>query len=228
MQRTTAFLLATFLTAGSAAAADYPIAKPTAPASVFNWSGLYLGGNAGYGWGRYKEEYFVGGASVGSESIGLSGGLLGAQVGANVQTGNIVWGIEADIQKSWISGSESYALPGLAISVDLDVDWFATVRGRLGFADGPSLYYLTAGYAHGSGKATATVNGVSGSVSDSMGGWTAGVGYEAALGNNWSWKMEYLYADFGGDTANLGGGVTAENSVQTHIVRFGANYRFGY
>ena len=40
--------------------------------------------------------------------------------------------------------------------------------------------------------------------------------------------MEYLYADFGGDTANLGGGVTVENSVQTHIVRLGANYRFGY
>ena len=136
-------------------AADMPRPVTKAPAMVaapmFNWSGFYVGGNVGYGWGKYKEELFDGGSSVASESIGLDGAFVGGQIGANVQTGSIVWGVEADIQKSWIGGDERWAFPGLTVTAEVEVDWFATLRGRVGIAHGPSLFFLTGGIAHGEG-----------------------------------------------------------------------------
>ena len=212
-------------------AADMPRPVTKAPAMVaapmFNWSGFYVGGNVGYGWGKYKEELFDGGSSVASESIGLDGAFVGGQIGANVQTGSIVWGVEADIQKSWIGGDERWAFPGLTVTAEVEVDWFATLRGRVGIAHGPSLFFLTGGIAHGEGTGKLTINGASGSASDDRTGWTVGAGYEAALGDNWSWKLEYLYIDYGTEKTNLGGGFSAESSIHNHIVRVGLNYRFG-
>ena len=105
----------------------------------------------------------------------IAGGFGGGQLGYNFQFGSLVLGVEADLQGSNIAGSGANAIfnplaggccnpdfaclpsysscpggvPGgvCAGRNDLDVDWFGTVRGRLGYAFGNTLLYGTGGFA---------------------------------------------------------------------------------
>ena len=71
----------------------------------------------------------------------------GAQVGYNWQTGQIVYGIEADVSFADISFNQSF----MGASVSGSIDWMATVRGRLGFLATPNvLFYGTAGFGYAS------------------------------------------------------------------------------
>jgi outer membrane immunogenic protein len=221
-------LLAGVALATPAAAADFPVTKPvTSPVRVQNWTGFYAGVNAGYGWGGYDVDVLAGGTTVASVGFDLDGFLGGGQVGFNIQSGAFVWGGEADIQASWMEGSRTFALPGpIALGIKVEVPWFATARLRAGIANGPSLFYVTGGLIHAKGEATATLLGLSVSASDKRTGWTAGLGYEAMVDPNWSWKAEYLYFDLGDETTAVGG-VAARESATGHIVRVGLNFRFG-
>jgi len=213
--------------AAPAVAADMPLHKAPPAAAMFDWSGHYGGINAGYGFGRLRGAIADGGIEV-LRSANANGALAGGQIGANFQAGNIVWGVEADIQKSWMKGSEIWDIPGLVpITATLEIDWFATVRGRAGIANGTSLFYVTGGLAYG--ERTASLFDGTGTVNDSDTrlGWTVGAGYEGAVAQNWSWKIEYLYLDFSGKTKELGGGLTFETPTSAHIIRLGTNYRFG-
>ena len=111
------------VTANSAAsAADMAPRYTKAPpvmVEVWNWTGFYIGGNAGYSWGRSRTDvnYFntVTGApivlppgSVVSSSFNMDGGIAGGQAGYNWQTSNWVWGVEADIQWSGERGRGAY------------------------------------------------------------------------------------------------------------------------
>jgi outer membrane immunogenic protein len=84
---------------------------------------------------------------------------------------------------------------------DQRLDWFGTVRGRIGIASGPILTYVTAGWAYGSVKTTLTetLTGATGAFSSNQnrGGYTYGSGVEAALGGDWTGKIEYLYINLG-------------------------------
>ena len=102
-------------------------------------------------------------------------------------------------------------LPLTSITTDDKLDWFGTVRGRLGVLATPNiLFYGTGGAAYGLVKnsATITVAGLSAvaSSSDLRAGWTAGGGVEGALGGGWSAKVEYLYLDLGEHSAALASG----------------------
>src|ERR1700704_5763093 len=86
-------------------------AKAPAMAAATNWSGLYIGGNVGYGWGNNSTDFSflptpvvfeVNNASLRARSTGVLGG---AQLGYNWQIGSLVTGVEADIQGSGIKGS---------------------------------------------------------------------------------------------------------------------------
>ncbi|HEY6022549.1 MAG TPA: outer membrane beta-barrel protein, partial [Pseudolabrys sp.] len=127
----------------------------TFPAPTFrNWAGFYAGGNGGYGVGRNPSELPVtmGGVLVLDDQWKESpGGYFGgAQVGYAWQTANIVYGLEADIQGTGMKDSACIALcggTGVSETVDQKLPWFGTVRGRLGYAAGPALFYLTGGLA---------------------------------------------------------------------------------
>ena len=90
---------------------------------------------------------------------------------------------------------------------DSKLPWFGTVRGRLGYSVGSTLFYATGGYAYGGVKTnidSAFLNGpVSTRLSATKGGWTAGAGIETPFtllglfGPNWTSKTEYLYIDLG-------------------------------
>ena len=219
-------ILATVLAAlGSttALAADLgaraPYAKaPAMVAAVSNWSGFYIGGNVGYGWGDGNTHFedvrtsagFTAGtnpSTVGNRSSGVNGG---AQIGYNWQMGSLVTGFETDIQGSAIKGSiRTPNLPsfgGFAFSSDQKLSWFGTVRGRLGVTVTPDLLlYGTGGFAFGGIDNSANltfqngpvIDGFPGSVNKIKSGWTAGAGAEWMFARNWSAKLEYLYVDLG-------------------------------
>jgi outer membrane immunogenic protein len=254
------FIAATVVAAlgGAASAADVPVykAKPLDPAPY--WSGFYAGGHGGYGWfERDVNVTFVDGGGTGVAGTVAAGALPltfsrtrggfigGGQVGFNHQTGNWVTGIEADFSGTSFDATQTRntnVAPFFALttSATQDLQWFGTVRPRLGYAWNNVLTYVTGGLAYGSLKyaytqsnipAGGTVN-IAVSNTQTTAGWTAGAGAEYGFGNKWSLKFEYLYFDLGDR------GLRAPNPVAPatvffprfdntgHIVRIGLNYRF--
>lgn len=231
---------ATLLLAGAAQAADLrmPVKAPLlAPVPVQNWSGFYVGINAGLGVGEQRSEFLFGGLSSSIFTQGPIGAIGGVQAGYNWQFGNWVIGAEADIQASGISDSTNCLITCTAPSravFDQSLDWFGTLRARIGYTSGPILAYYTGGFAFGNAKSTITetLGGATGAFGfdDTVTGWTLGSGVEAALGGNWTGKLEYLYLDLGSaSTAYTLGGVphTFSSDIQAHIFRAGLNYRIG-
>ena len=242
-----------------AMAADLPVKAPVYKApveAVYNWTGWYAGGNIGYGWGNGDANYTDPGfAIVGlptsiSGSDKLEGIIGGGQIGYNWQVNNNwVFGLEADFQGSGQKASNSFSgsfsdFEGGTISQNQETKilWFGTVRGRVGMLVNPTLLlYGTGGLAYGK------IN-VSGSVTDtsctptcawSYGnsttkvGWTLGAGIEGAIPNtrDWTWKLEYLYIDFGsvngsGFDTDFGSVYSWSAKVTDNILRVGVNYRF--
>ncbi len=200
----------------SASAADIPRrqAMPAkAPVYVvppYNWTGFYVGINGGGGWGRSDFS-----TPLASESFNISGGLVGGTLGYNYQMGQVVFGLEGDIDWSNIRGSG--VCGGLSCSVRND--WLGTVRGRLGYAIDRFMPYVTGGAAFGDIKTS--VAGV-GDAHTTKAGWTVGGGIEAAIAGPWTAKVEYLYVDLGRGGSVLG----SDAKFQTNIVRAGLNYRF--
>jgi outer membrane immunogenic protein len=269
-----AFAFAAATIASASALAD-DVAKPlykTAPAApVYNWTGFYIGGNAGYGWGRSKTaDTFtspappVGVAGVVAASTSrfkMDGAVGGGQIGYNWQSDRFVYGIEADIQLSDQKGSTSFACPvpqlgqgcnelvaaameGLAPTASFNqrLDWFGTLRGRIGALVTPdTLIYGTGGLARGRIETNGIIaNYFTTSVAittfahkSTRYGWTAGAGVESRLIGNWTAKLEYLYLDLGtvsGSTFATGFTplIFAYSSrISENIVRIGLNYRFG-
>jgi outer membrane immunogenic protein len=112
-----------------AAAADMPIKAPRIVVDPWNWTGVYVGLNAGYSWGRSDTHinYFnsVTGAAilpppgaVTDAKFNLNGGIAGGQIGVNWQV-NKDWlvGVEADVQWSGQRGSADFSCPIVAIGV---------------------------------------------------------------------------------------------------------------
>jgi outer membrane immunogenic protein len=199
---------------GSAFAADLGPYQPYSPppaevvyATPSIWQGAYMGINGGYGWSN-------------STFTEPSGGFGGAQLGYNWQRDRIVFGLEGDIQGADISGS-AYN-PFFDATAHSNVDWFSTVRGRLGFTAGTVLIYGTAGLAVADFNNTVNVGGLTFSDSDTKAGYAAGGGVEWAFAPNWSMKAEYLYLGFGDET--LSSGFRINDDFQT--VRVGLNHKF--
>jgi outer membrane immunogenic protein len=203
----------------AAQAADLPFPAYKAPpfvAPVYaNWSGPYLGVNAGYGFGTSDWD-------IPAVSVDPSGAVAGGTLGYNLQTGLWVWGMEGDFNWSGIKSDEACG----AGTCETEATWLATARARLGYAGWNNwLPYITGGAAYGSVKAE---NSLTGSTSETRFGWTVGAGLEYAMWNNWSVKAEYLYADLGKFDcgAPCGAGTPNDVSFKSHIVRAGVNYRF--
>ncbi len=175
-----------------------------APAAI--WEGAYVGVNGGYGWSN-------------SNFTQPEGGFGGGQIGYNWQRDRVVFGLEGDFQGADISGN-AFAFPDA--TAHSDVNWFSTVRGRLGFASGPWLFYGTGGVAIADVDTHIRVGGEHFRDSNTDVGYAVGGGLEWAFAPNWSMKAEYLYVGLGDDT--LSSGDRINNDFQT--VRVGLNYKF--
>jgi outer membrane immunogenic protein len=203
-----------------AAAADLPrqSAPYGAPAYMpaYNWTGFYLGLNAGGGWGSSDWA----GMGV-TNSPG--GGMIGVTAGYNWQGPGNPWvfGIEADID--WTNFNDSTACQFGTIC-ETRSDWFGTARGRVGYAWDRFMPYFTGGLAFGNIEASQSGFG---SVSDTNIGWTVGAGLEAAIAPRWTAKVEYLYADMGDTSCGIPVCSRPTNvDLRMNILRGGLNYRF--
>jgi len=209
-------IAAAMLTASlGAQAADLVTPAYKAPAYVAplaaNWTGFYVGINGGYGFGTSDWD-------APAVSIDPSGMMAGVTVGYNLQTGQWVWGFEGDFDWSDIKGDANCG-PGTCQTKN---DWFGTARMRIGYAGWDNwMPYFTGGAAIANVKA----NYLGTEGSSMQIGWTAGVGLEYAFLSNWSFKVEYLYADLGNFECDCGPPGN-EVSFQANLVRAGLNYRF--
>jgi outer membrane receptor protein involved in Fe transport/opacity protein-like surface antigen len=191
-------------------------ASPAVAAGRYSWSGFYLGLNAGGAFGVNTMSASGGG---GSASVKESGFLGGAQVGANYQTGSVVWGFEADYDAS----TQNKSLPAGALTGSTSqMPWFATLRGRVGMAFDRTLVYGTAGGAAGELRSIAAIPAGTTSTTATYGTWTAGGGIEYGITDNLSARVEYLHLDKGHIAS---GATTMTSRVQDNLVRAGLNYR---
>jgi len=246
MKRVIVSLLAATCLSTAAIAADLPSRRAPAPyiAPVFTWTGFYVGVNAGYafnGDSDLKDVNFNNFNNAGfdfarkSDDGSFTGG---AQAGYNYQMGSVVFGIEADInyvnlEKKFEAGfNDAFA----ALHAKSEVEWFGTVRPRLGFVPVDRLLvFVTGGLAYGQVKTSGTytqANGffLGGSKDDTRVGWTLGAGLEYAITDNITVKGEYAYVDLGDKTHSvhdsLGNFLTVKDETNFHIVRAGVNYKF--
>lgn len=209
--------LALFGAVSMAAAADLPARAPVMPvkapiaAAPYNWSGFYIGVHGGGAWLDHKQTTFQSngacGALFGTTSVcelDRFGGAFGGLAGYNFQSGQVVYGLEVD--GSWLGVKKSASYPdivglnGSTVTLTGNVDWLATVRGRLGLAMSPTLLYVTGGAAFGGVKSSwltdaTPPDGVT--VKKTKAGYVVGGGVEHAFAARWTARVEALFHDLG-------------------------------
>jgi len=241
--------------------------KPAAPAPAaaapaaedapgpFSWTGIYAGANLGGGFGAGGGRalgFGTDAAAAPNEFFSFAaptpGGVIGGlQGGYNWQSGPVVLGVEADMQAAGLSGTSAGLGAGGSNPLGVahqTVDWFGTLRGRVGWTATPTLLlYATGGLAVGGGGGRFSYLNGGNNSADAFDapthlGFAAGGGLEWAFAPEWSAKLEYLYVDLGrrpgyfanqtdaaGDpvpnVAGLGG-----FKDNFHVVRVGLNYHF--
>jgi outer membrane immunogenic protein len=181
------------------------LASPAAASQAFNWTGFYIGAHVGYGRGDPIDINFI--------SPKLDGYLAGIQLGylwANQDNQSVV-GIEADF-----SGSNVAGLRGTIL--DYKINYVTTIRGRYGYAEGPNLYFVTAGLAHGEVK----VGFTGGDLTERHVGYSLGLGFERMISRGWTARAEYIFTRFG--TTYYDGQAPIDWAL--HATRLTVNYRF--
>ena len=220
-------------------AADMPVkAVAKAPALVaapFSWTGPYLGVHCGYAWGRSttsSSDGFDEAPPAISVPVNDSGWTCGGQAGFNWQAANWVYGVESDLGYLRLYGETLRNTPGDHFAT-AKFGWYGTLTGRIGPTWDRSMLYLKGGAAvariRNTGGDDNPSNPDSSDFTDSnktKWGWALGAGFEQALQPNWSWKVEYLYMDFGKTSSGNQDGDTYEHRNKVHTVKFGLNYRF--
>jgi len=229
--------------------------KAPAPVRVFTWTGCYLGGHAGWGWGRTKfndistvlpdQGLATIFANTPSVDVDTDGFLGGGQIGCDYQFGgNWVAGVEGQFSGADINGSvDTISNPVVITPITSSTfhsrtNWLASVTGRLGYTWDRWLVYAKGGgaWARNDYDAVTTYAGTW-SASETRSGWTVGGGLEWAFADNWSAKLEYQFYDFGNGNVNFFNPAPAPfsaafgNRVESmdqhiHSVKLGVNYRF--
>src|SRR5687767_9191626 len=175
MKRALVGLIAATALVSPAVAADLPLpVEPiVAPIPVFSWTGFYAGANVGWGCcsdqdvGVFDHDDVDGDGDIFEGDIASlddDGVFAGVQAGYNFQWNWLVTGVEADWQWSGIFDDESGTTAtgpadGFRGHASSDVDWFATLRGRAGFAWQRFFLYGTGGLAAGNVEYTVRLRG---------------------------------------------------------------------
>jgi outer membrane immunogenic protein len=239
-----------------AIAADMRVRPLPPPVPVSTWTGCHVGGTVGNSWG-HSDGYSATGATVFAPAGGplaagtpiapsfdLNGFTGGFYAGCDYQFGVWVIGVEGDWstnnkegQAFEFQGPPVFGAPAGFIDQAAE-RWFATARGRLGYAVDKWLLYVTGGgawvkvdsreWAITAPIATATLQ------SDTRTGWTVGAGLEYALSYGWSIRSEYLYIQLPSyttfTTGPFGPGSLTNQSagkLTNNIWRAGLTYKFG-
>jgi outer membrane immunogenic protein len=241
---------------GAATLAAKPVPEPTLPPPPGTWTGFYVGGHVGYGWGRADTTFtplptavaFINLAptTLRPDPKGFNGG---GQIGYNHQWGKFVAGLEADLSWSKMSGTQ--VLVGFtqnngaawngSLTAHQDTKWFGTLRPRAGFTPTSKVFlYGTGGLAYGHVNYSANANfNPQGTIQYPAGfgktktGWTVGGGGEVVVAPHWSVKGEYLYYNLGNESftanptpVNPPFQVAYTWQTKAHTINFGVNFHF--
>lgn len=203
-----------FSSAASAADVAAPVNRLEI-APVQSWEGQYIGIHGGYTSG--SNDINMAGVT---RDVSPKSGFGGFQLGYNYHL-SPRWVIGYEVDASFGDLNDT-ALIGANIT-PLKINAFGTARGRVGYATGPWLLYATAGAAWAHTKLD-NVGGVADFERPHV-GYAAGAGIEYAFAQNWSAKLEYIYAALG-ETKTLINGATVNTDLTMNTVRLGLNYRF--
>ena len=127
-----------------------PVAYIPAAPPVYNWGGIYVGINGGWGLGNGKWTVSGNGAS----SDKANGGIVGGTLGCNYQTSAFVFGVEGDFDWSGINSSTANNVCIFSGNCQTGNNWLSTLRGRAGCAVDRVLFYGTAGGVFGNVQTT--------------------------------------------------------------------------
>jgi len=194
-----------------------PAAPPVAaPAASYDWSGIYLGVDGGFGRGNAKAN---------GDKISPQGAFGGLFAGYNFQVDNWVIGVEGDAQFSGIHKTERFEFASVDGEYAYKTKWTGTARVRAGYAIDRFLPYVTGGLAVGEHEVSARFGDKSGKISKTQAGYALGAGLDYAITDNLIGKVEYQFMDFGKKSYGVGESA-ADVSTQAHTVRVGLSYKF--
>jgi outer membrane immunogenic protein len=226
-----------------------PVVAPVVVAPIYNWNGIYIGGNVGGGWGRAEylntanTTFFgdVGGPPTFSHNT--RGFVGGGQIGYNWQSGSFVFGVEAMADFSDIKGNINPLRGGLP-PLGRDDNFETRIRSlflgtaRVGYAANNWLLYVKGGYAGGNVRVSvvdaAGINQGSGSASRWRNGWTVGGGVEYGITPNWTVAAEYNYVRLQASSYDLAGAAAPlvyrfdVATRDTHLALLKLNYKFDW
>jgi outer membrane immunogenic protein len=198
---------------------------PAMIATVYDWSGFYIGINGGGG-SSHATWDFVGVGREGSHDA--TGGTVGGQIGYRWQSGQWVFGVEGQGNWADFSGDNTSAL--FATRNRTKIDAFGLITGQVGYAWNNVLVYVKGGAAVVSNKyeISSTAGALLSSSSDSRWGGTVGAGLEYGFAPNWSVGVEYNHiflSDKDVTFAGFAGSERIRQDVDMGLVRL--NYKFG-
>jgi outer membrane immunogenic protein len=192
----------------------------------------------------------------GANSANASSWIGGAQGGYNWQNGSAVYGFETDFSFTNLKSSMSDGLgcspspcsppivPPPSANTSSGVDWYGTVRGRLGWTTGPLLFYGTGGLAYGKVNLNSSFNSTFGGLSLSLNSQTSPVRAGGVLGGGIDYMVNpnvlvnlgYQYVDLGtvnvasSATGNCGGNCSITQNASAHaqfqVISLGLNWKF--
>jgi outer membrane immunogenic protein len=187
-------------------------AQETRPAL---WSGAYVGLHVGGNSGKIDS------ADIDTAPLNtVSGAIGGVHAGYSLQSGSVVFGIEADADAS--AANNEVLTPG-GTKLELANTFLGSVRGRIGIASGAALFYGTGGLAYATNKIVMSRGGLRLSIDDSQTGYVLGLGIDYAFSDRLSGRVEGLHYSFDDVFKELAGsGVNFE----ANVIRSGLSYKF--
>ncbi|HSO47478.1 MAG TPA: outer membrane beta-barrel protein [Rhizobiaceae bacterium] len=218
-------------------AADMIPVEPVVSAP--GWSGCYAGVHAGYGHGQTAGLHDGDDSSDFNDlgDLNPEGWLGGGQVGCNWQMDSLVFGVEGDITATSLDDSMPHNDQPDEDFLEAEVDWLASLRGRMGFASGSFLVYGTGGVAWARHSLTDTDDSSTpppspSSIEFTDHGWVAGAGVEYMMANNWIFRGEYLHYGFS-ETHSFGSSDLPDGDEgdsysleDVDVIRVGLSYKF--
>lgn len=210
------------------------IVRSFAYSPSYSWAGAYIGAQVGHGWGQTQfgspTPPIPGRPAFAMDMSGSTGGLY---AGYNFQYGGLVTGIEADFAKAWLRGPSMLEASGDVTSKS-EIDWTASVRGRVGYAFGNLMPYITGGATIAGVNFPFVIDDLHPRTRDHRQtriGWTAGAGFEYAATSNLIFRTEYRYTDFGNEFEVENFGKTSfhpsDTAVTVQEIRAGVALKFG-
>jgi outer membrane immunogenic protein len=180
-----------------------------------NFDGFYIGAH-----GSYAKVADSGPADI-------EGGLAGLHAGYNYVRGGLLLGIEGDYDWSDVSYSLNETNGGLTTKLNIDVKYFASIRGRVGWEYQRALFYATAGYGWSEVEGKVSFSGLlNGSQSQTydINGAVLGGGIEYKFTDAFSARLEGLR--YWGHAEDNDDDEGDRDDIETNVIRAGLSYHF--